>query len=162
LTFHFYALYLPIIVMPLYIMPEQSNKLPIGLLFRRKREEKGLLIRQVAAVTELDQAIISRIENGDRIPTREQVMKLAGLYNLDTKEIMSAWLAEKMVRDYGTEPYVTEAFREAHDRVVFYNQNIEMEMPASKARIPANRSVNQDNIKDQDRKTGRKPGKSDK
>ena len=47
-------------------MSEQSNKLPIGILFRQKREEKGLLIRQVAAVTELDQAIISRIENCDR------------------------------------------------------------------------------------------------
>lgn len=148
--------------MPFIIMPKQSNKLPIGLLFRRMREEKGLLIRQVAAVTELDQAIISRIENGDRIPTKEQVMKLAGLYNLDTNEIMSAWLAEKMVRDYGTEPYATEAFREAHDKLVFYNQNNNMEMHASIARIPESRAGNQENIKDQDRKTGRKPGKSDK
>jgi transcriptional regulator with XRE-family HTH domain len=82
-------------------MLEQSNKLPIGILFRQKREEKGLLIRQAAAVTELDQAIISRIENCDRLPTKEQLIKLAGLYNLDLKETMSAWLAEKMVRDYG-------------------------------------------------------------
>jgi HTH-type transcriptional regulator, competence development regulator len=148
--------------MPYIIMPEQNNTQPIGLLFRRKREEKGLLIRQVAAVTELDQAIISRIENGDRIPTKEQVMKLAGLYNLDTKEIMSAWLAEKMVRDYGAEPYVTEAFREAHDKMIFYNQNINMEMHAAKARIPESRSGKQDNIKDPDRKPGRKPGKPDK
>jgi transcriptional regulator with XRE-family HTH domain len=143
-------------------MPEQSNKIPIGLLFRRMREEKGLLIRQVAAVTELDQAIISRIENGDRIPTKEQVLKLAGLYNLDTKEIMSAWLAEKMVRDYGAEPYVTEAFREAHDKMIFYNQNINMEMHAAKARIPESRADNQEKNKDQDRKTGRKPGRSGK
>jgi transcriptional regulator with XRE-family HTH domain len=148
--------------MPYNIMPEQSNKIPIGLLFRRMREEKGLLIRQVAAVTELDQAIISRIENGDRIPTKEQVMKLAGLYNLDMKEIMSAWLAEKMVRDYGSEPYVTEAFREAHDKMIFYNQNINMEMHAAKARIPESRAGNQEKIKDQDRRTGRKPGRSDK
>ena len=143
-------------------MPEKSNKLPLGLLFRQMREEKGLLIRQVAAVTELDQAIISRIENGDRIPTKEQVMKLAGLYNLDIKETLSAWLAEKMVRDYGAEPYVTEAFREAHDRVIFYNQNIDMDLPAGKAGLPASRSGKQDNSKDQDRKTGRKPGKPDK
>ncbi|NTV84889.1 MAG: helix-turn-helix transcriptional regulator [Bacteroidales bacterium] len=134
----------------------------MGLIFRRMREEKGLLNRQVAAVTELDQAIISRIENGDRIPTKEQVLKLAGLYNLDTKEIMSAWLAEKMVRDYGTEPYVTEAFREAHDKMIFYNQNINMEMHAAKARIPESRADNQEKNKDQDRKPGRKPGKSDK
>lgn len=32
---------------------------------------------------------------------------------------MPAWLAEKMVRDYGDEPYITNALREAHDRVLF-------------------------------------------
>ena len=104
-------------------MSEQSNKLPIGILFRQKREEKGLLIRQVAAVTELDQAIISRIENCDRLPTKEQLLKLAGLYNLDLKEIMSAWLAEKMVREYGAEPYITEALRAAHDSVMYSLNN---------------------------------------
>lgn len=100
-------------------MSEQFNKFPIGFLFRKMREEKGLLLRQVAAVTELDQAIISHIENGTRLPTKDQVIKLAGLYNLDIKETMSAWLAERMVRDYGDEPYVSEALREAHDRVMF-------------------------------------------
>ena len=105
--------------MPNNIMPESINKLPLGTMFRLKREEKGLLIRQVAAVTELDQAIISRIENNDRLPTREQLIKLAGLYNMDLKETTAAWLAEKMVRDYGHEPYAPEAFREAHDQVMF-------------------------------------------
>jgi len=98
-------------------MSEQSKKPPLGTYFRQKREEKGLLIRQVAAVTELDQAIISRIENNDRLPTKEQLFKLSGLYNLDLKETYSAWLAEKMVRDYGDEPFATDAMQEARDRV---------------------------------------------
>jgi transcriptional regulator with XRE-family HTH domain len=102
-------------------MPEIYNTKPIGILFRQKREEKGLLIRQVAAVTELDQAIISRIENCDRLPTKDQMLKLAGLYNLDLKEAMSAWLAEKMVHDYGDEPYISEALRDAHARVLYSN-----------------------------------------
>jgi transcriptional regulator with XRE-family HTH domain len=143
-------------------MPEQSNKLPLGLLFRQMREEKGLLIRQVAAVTELDQAIISRIENGDRIPTKEQVMKLAGLYNLDVKETMSAWLAEKMVRDYGGEPYVTDAFREAHDRVVLYNQSIASAKMSEDIWLSANSSKSNETNKNSNRKSGRKTGKPDK
>lgn len=100
-------------------MSTRDNKIPLGIIFRQKREEKGLLIRQVAAVTELDQAIISRIENCDRIPTKEQAMRLAGLYNLDVKEIESAWLAERMVRDYGQEPFITEALSVAHERILF-------------------------------------------
>lgn len=96
-----------------------SNKQPLGNLFRQKREEKGLLIRQVAAVTELDQAIISRIENGDRMPTRDQATKLAGLYGLDIKEIHSSWLAEKIVREFGDEPYAHEALNDASERIMF-------------------------------------------
>jgi transcriptional regulator with XRE-family HTH domain len=102
-------------------MPKPFKQIPIGTFFRQKREEKGLLVRQVAAVTELDQAIISRIENNDRLPTKEQVVKLAGLYNLDLKQVMSVWLAERMIRDYGTEPYAPEALREAHSRILTYS-----------------------------------------
>jgi HTH-type transcriptional regulator, competence development regulator len=142
------------------IMPEQTNKLPLGFLFRQKREEKGLLIRQVAAVTELDQAIISRIENCDRIPTKEQVLKLAGLYNLDLKETMSAWLAEKMVRDYGNEPYVSEALREAHDMVSF-NLNVEY-LFFDEARILKNPPGKVDDHNDPGHKPGRKNNKPGK
>ncbi len=101
-----------------HTMSKSIKNVSLGTFFRQKREEKGLLVRQVAAVTELDQAIISRIENNDRLPTKEQLYKLAGLYNLDLKEAMSAWLAERMVKDYGSEPYAPEALREAHNRIM--------------------------------------------
>jgi transcriptional regulator with XRE-family HTH domain len=142
-------------------MSEQSNKPPLGTLFRQKREEKGLLIRQAAAVTELDQAIISRIENCERIPTREQVQKLAGLYNLDIKETMSAWLAEKMIRDYGDEPYVSEALREAHDKVL-YCLHSGSDLLTDSARLSVNPSGDPDVNKDLKRKPGRKPKIPDK
>ncbi len=99
-------------------MSETHNKPALGSIFRQKREEKGLLIRQVAAVTELDQAIVSRIENCDRLPTREQVIKFAGLYGLDIRETVSTWLAEKMVREYGDDPYAPEAFDEANNFIL--------------------------------------------
>ena len=105
-------------------MLDSTNKPSLGVIFRLKREEKGLLIRQVAAVTEMDQALVSRIENGDRLPTREQLNKLAGLYDLDLKETYSAWLAERMIRDYGDEPFAPEAFREAHDQILKHSSRV--------------------------------------
>jgi transcriptional regulator with XRE-family HTH domain len=104
-------------------MLDSTNKPSLAVIFRNKREEKGLLIRQVAAVTEMDQALVSRIENGDRLPTKEQLNKLAGLYDLDLKETYSAWLAERMIRDYGAEPYAPEAFREARDYILKHVSN---------------------------------------
>lgn len=99
------------------IMTKKNNKEPLGVLFRNKREEKGLLVRQVAAVIEVDQAIISRIENGDRLPTREQAIKLAGLYGLKQDAVLADWLAEKMVKDYGDDPFAPDALMEAHNRI---------------------------------------------
>ncbi len=110
--------------MSLYFMPYIRNKPSLGAIFRHKREEKGLLIRQVAAVTEMDQALVSRIENGDRLPTKEQLNKLAVLYALNLKDIYSTWLAERMIRDYGNEPYAPEAFREAHDQLIYSMRSV--------------------------------------
>jgi len=105
-------------------MSEIHNKPTLSAIFRLKREEKGLLIRQVAAVTEMDQALVSRIENGDRLPTKEQLFKLAGLYDLDLKETYSAWLAERMIREYGDEPYAPEAFREASNHILKHSSRV--------------------------------------
>jgi HTH-type transcriptional regulator, competence development regulator len=112
---------MPLFIKTYNIMPESHNTAPLGPLFRLKREEKGLLIRQVAAVTELDQAVISRIENGDRLPTREQVVKLAALYDLDQKEIIARWMAEKVVKDYKNEYLVIscDSYEIVNDKVTF-------------------------------------------
>ena len=105
--------------MTTYNMPKQNNPQQIGMMFRKKREEKGLLVRQVAAVTELDQAVISRIENGERLPTEEQVIRLAGLYGLDPNRTLTDWLSEKIVREYGDSPYASKAIRIAQERIMY-------------------------------------------
>ena len=144
-------------------MLDSANKLSLAAIFRSKREEKGLLIRQVAAVTEMDQALVSRIENGDRLPTREQLNKLAGLYDLDLKETYSTWLAERMIRDYGDEPFATEAFRDAHDHILRHISRVaEPEILFSK--IPGKPASNNKLNTNTPAKRGRKPknpGKDD-
>jgi len=100
-------------------MTSITNKPSLGKQFRQLREQKGLLIRQVSAVTEMDQAIISKIENSDRIPTREQVTKLAGLYDMNLNEVLSTWLAEKLVKEYGKETFAADAMRTAETTIMF-------------------------------------------
>jgi transcriptional regulator with XRE-family HTH domain len=142
-------------------MLKSINKPPLGLIFRNKREEKGLLIRQVAAVTEMDQALVSRIENGDRLPTKEQLNKLAGLYDLDLKETYSAWLAERMIRDYGNEPYAPEAFRDAHDYILKHVSNNLVGPDISMSSISDNPSDTYRSYKNTPAKRGRKPKNPD-
>ena len=53
-----------------------------GEIIRVERENKGLFLRQVAAALDIDQAVISKFEKGERKPSREQVIKFAKYYNL--------------------------------------------------------------------------------
>ncbi|KAI9432900.1 hypothetical protein F5148DRAFT_1154950 [Russula earlei] len=49
----------------------------LGDIIRKLREEKQLPLRVVAAFLDIDQAILSKIERGQRKPTREQALQVA-------------------------------------------------------------------------------------
>jgi transcriptional regulator with XRE-family HTH domain len=63
---------------------------------RQLREEKQLLQRQVSAALEMDNALYCKMERGDRITKREQVVKLALLFEIDPDTLLSLWLADKI------------------------------------------------------------------
>ncbi|HRU17063.1 MAG TPA: helix-turn-helix transcriptional regulator, partial [Bacteroidia bacterium] len=54
-----------------------------GEIIREKREKKRLLLRHVSAQLDIDTAILSKIERGERKATREQITKLAEILELD-------------------------------------------------------------------------------
>ena len=49
----------------------------VGEILRKHREEKGLLLRQMAALLDIDTAILSKIERGERKAKKEQIVQLA-------------------------------------------------------------------------------------
>ena len=63
---------------------------------REERKKRELYLRQVAAGTEIDQAIISKFEKGERKPTREQVLRIAKFFKLKTDELLVIWLNDKV------------------------------------------------------------------
>ena len=56
-----------------------------------------LLQRQVAAYLEIDTQMFSKIECGDRRAKRSQVTKLAEYFHLDEKELLTLWLADRIL-----------------------------------------------------------------
>ena len=65
----------------------------LGKRIRELREEKELLQRQLAAELEIDTPMYSKIERGERKAKREQVSKMAKLFEADEKELLTLWLA---------------------------------------------------------------------
>lgn len=68
-------------------------------LIKFKREAKGMLLREVAYKVDVDTALISKIEKGDRKPTREQIEKLALALDIDYNKLLTLWLCEKVYED---------------------------------------------------------------
>lgn len=74
-------------------------------LLKNAREQKGLKTREVAQLLGIDQALISKFENGTRKPTKDQVAKLAGLLEIDYETLMVAWLKEKILYEIGQDEF---------------------------------------------------------
>jgi transcriptional regulator with XRE-family HTH domain len=67
-----------------------------GNKIRILREKKQIPQRQLAAVLEIDTATYCKIEKGDRRAKREQVTALADLLEVDSRELMRLWSADKV------------------------------------------------------------------
>ena len=85
----------------------------LGEKLRTIRESKCLLLRQVAAHLEIDTALISKIERGERRLTREQVIKLAKFYNVTDKELLTLWLSDKLLDTIKNEPFAMQGLNKA-------------------------------------------------
>ena len=69
-----------------------------GNKIRELREANGLLLRQLAAILEVDTATISKIERGERNMKREQVIQLSKLFKIESNELLTLWLGEKIYK----------------------------------------------------------------
>lgn len=97
---------------------------------RELRLQKGDPLRKVAAFLDIDQAILSKIENGKRNATRENVAKLEEYYEVETGTLMVLWLADKIISELGGEEQALEAIALAEKRIGYQSSR-----PITKSQI---------------------------
>ncbi|WP_430811573.1 MULTISPECIES: helix-turn-helix domain-containing protein [unclassified Carboxylicivirga] len=83
----------------------------LGKRLRELREEKGLLLRQIAADLEVDTALMSKLERGERRAQREHITQLSSILNVQEKELVILWLADKIKDLVRNEPLALEALK---------------------------------------------------
>ncbi len=91
----------------------------IGEKLRRLREENGLPLRKVAAMIDVDTAILSKMERGKRRLTREIVLKLTKVYNHNPEEFMVLFLSDKVLYELGEDPLAMKALQVAEDKLKY-------------------------------------------
>lgn len=75
-----------------------------GQKIRELREKQNLLLRQVAAHLEVDTALMSKIERGERNASKQQVIEIAKFLKANEEELLILWLADKIESTILEEP----------------------------------------------------------
>ena len=104
-------------------------------LLKNAREQKGLKTREVAQLLGIDQALISKFESGTRKPTKEQVIKLASLLDIDLETIMVAWLKEKILYEIGHNEFALKALLVAEQEIRYQSKPTKKKLPATLQKI---------------------------
>ena len=81
----------------------------IGAKIRELREENNILLRQLAAQLEMDTAMLSKMERGERFFKRENILALAKIFNQNSQDLLVLWLADKVMKTIKDDDYKIEA-----------------------------------------------------
>jgi transcriptional regulator with XRE-family HTH domain len=90
-----------------------------GEIIKEAREERKYILRHVGAKLDIDQAIISKFERGERRPTKNQVMSFADFYQLDKDDLIVAWLSDKVVYDLMNEDLAHKILQVAEEKIKY-------------------------------------------
>ncbi len=94
-----------------YAAPAQT----FGEWLREMRDEKDVPLRVVASAAEMDQAHLSKVELGHRIPTEKQAAALARYFGMDLHEMEARRIAEKFRQDFADNPAAEKAVQMLND-----------------------------------------------
>ena len=86
------------------------------------REEKQIPQRQLASALEIDTATYCKIEKGDRRAKREQVFILSELLEVDSKDLIRLWSADKVYDIIAEEDEATQILNVVAESIVEYKR----------------------------------------
>ena len=87
---------------------------------KENRQAKSLKIKDLAALLAVDSSLISRYENGDRLPTKAQLNLLVAQLDLDFKTAQVFWLKAKIYELFSQEAYIDEAINMVQEEYANY------------------------------------------
>jgi predicted nucleotidyltransferase len=86
---------------------------------KKLRLNKKLPLRIVSAYLDIDQAILSKIERGQRRATREQVVKLSPYYKVKEEDLLVSWLSDKLIYELTEEKLALKVLQLTEERVKY-------------------------------------------
>lgn len=81
----------------------------IGEKIRELREVNNVLLWQLAAQLDINTALLSKMERGDRIFRKENLVKIASIFEISDGEFLKLWLEDQVLRLLSNKSYKKES-----------------------------------------------------
>ncbi|MFH6967772.1 helix-turn-helix domain-containing protein [Flavobacterium sp. FlaQc-28] len=95
----------------------------LGEKLRELRESNNLPLRKISAIVDVDVAILSKMERGERPLTKNIIMQLAEIYQYNSEELLILFLCEKILLEIKDEDLGEKALNIANKRVKILKRN---------------------------------------
>ena len=87
-----------------------------------RQEDRRFSVRQVAQRIGVEPAYLSKIERGDRFPSKELIKRIAQSFDIDERELLILYYSEKIANDLYREDFCTEVLEVAEQRIEYIRQ----------------------------------------
>jgi len=101
-----------------------------GKTLKKYRLSKKYSIKNLAVKVNMDSSLLSRIENEKRLPSKENVISLAKVFEINTNEFLKLWLEDKIsgiLSEYPSE--AQEVLKALENRIEYLTKNRIAEIP---------------------------------
>jgi len=91
------------------------------------RADRKETLHRVAMGTNVDMTLLSKIERGERLPTNDQIQRLARYFDLDEKQLTVEATAGKILTEYGYNEITYAAVMYVQEKMKINNANEQAE-----------------------------------
>jgi len=95
----------------------------IGEYIRRLREKENMPLRNLAALLDIDQSTLSKLERGERPVSRQMIPIIAKTFGLFEKELIVKYMSKQLAYQIADEQYANDILKAAEEEVKYIKKH---------------------------------------
>lgn len=91
----------------------------LGDYIRQLREQAEMPLRKLAALLDIDQSTLSKLERGERPINRQMLPIIAKTFNIDEKELIVTYMSKQVAYQLVDEEYAKDILTAAEEEIKY-------------------------------------------
>lgn len=89
-------------------------------LIKQARQSKNIRAKDLAYDLGIDASLVSKFENNERLPTKEQIHQLSNILDIDFGTLYVAWLKHQIMQHITYDNFAIEALQQVQEEISIY------------------------------------------